>query len=291
MAEKPIEYRNMTKLIFGLGNAKLSKAIATFSLPSGHTCSGAKECLSKADRITGKISDGKHMNFRCFAATEEAVFPSVRKSRWDNYEKLKEARSIENMGQLIQDSLPKDINIIRLHVGGDFYSEAYFLAWLNVALNNPFIVFYGYTKMLPFLIKYKTYIPDNFRFTASKGGIYDNLISKNGLKYSEVVFSVKEAKQKKLEIDHDDSLCLKSSQSFALLLHSTQQANSLAASSMRALRKSGWYGYGKSQSKELKSKSFILYIPVISVNVTNKSIPFGIGEKGEKFVVDGLDTG
>ena len=33
--------------------------IYTISLPSGYTCPFAVDCLSKADRITGKITDGK----------------------------------------------------------------------------------------------------------------------------------------------------------------------------------------------------------------------------------------
>lgn len=33
----------MTKLTFGKGNAKLDKAIITFSLPAGYTCPGEDE--------------------------------------------------------------------------------------------------------------------------------------------------------------------------------------------------------------------------------------------------------
>ena len=57
------EIRPLLKFNFG-GNAKLSKEIVTFSLPSGYSCPGAKDCLAKADRETGKIIDGKHQKFR-----------------------------------------------------------------------------------------------------------------------------------------------------------------------------------------------------------------------------------
>ena len=73
------------KLKFGNPNAKLKQLtkklklkLSTFSLPSGHTCPGALDCLSKADRDTGKITDGKHTEFRCFQASAEAVYPSLR---------------------------------------------------------------------------------------------------------------------------------------------------------------------------------------------------------------------
>src|SRR5262245_37884234 len=67
-------------LRFGQGNAKLSQGITTFSLPAGWTCPAAKECLSKADRKTGHIKDGKHVKFRCYAASMECRRPSVRKA-------------------------------------------------------------------------------------------------------------------------------------------------------------------------------------------------------------------
>ncbi len=234
------------KLNFGLGNAKLSKAIATFSLPAGYSCCFAKDCLSKADRNTGKLTDSDTCKFRCFAASQECAYPSVRNARWNNFEMLKKAGSIEFMGKLIQKSLPYGLNIVRVHVSGDFFNEKYFLAWLNVAMNNPLVVFYGYTKATPFLVKYADYIPTNFRFTASKGGTNDNLIDKHDLKYAEVVFSNEEAHEKNLLIDHDDSLAFNSDKSFALLLHGMQPSNTPANKALNALRKQGIGGYGKS---------------------------------------------
>ena len=53
--------------------------IYSFSLPSGHTCPFALDCLSKADRITGKITDGLNTLFRCFQASIEAISPTARK--------------------------------------------------------------------------------------------------------------------------------------------------------------------------------------------------------------------
>ena len=122
-------------LRFGEPNAKL-KALAklknftlkTFSLPSGWTCPGAKECLSKADRATGKIKDGKDTEFRCFQASAEALYPSLRKMVWRNFDLIKEALlsawrykkdKVQTVANLICDSLPKKFDILRVHVGGD----------------------------------------------------------------------------------------------------------------------------------------------------------------------------
>jgi hypothetical protein len=227
---------NNNTLRFGAGNAKLSLGIATFSLPAGHTCPFAKECFSKADRLTGKITDGKHCAFRCFAASQEARHTSVRLSRWNNYDGLKNL-SVEAMTAKLQRSLPKGYAYVRVHVSGDFFSEKYFLAWLNIALNNPIVTFYGYTKATPFLVKYAKYIPRNFRFTASKGGTCDNLIAKHKLRSAEVVFSVKEAEEKGFQIDHDDSLAMSADKSFALLLHGTQPAGSKAGAAWNKIQK------------------------------------------------------
>ena len=91
-------------LKFGFENAKL-KGIWHFSLPSGWTCPAATVCLTKADRTTGKISDGKQQEYRCYAAMDEARYPSVRKARWHNFDLLKNL-SKDEMVELICDSLP-----------------------------------------------------------------------------------------------------------------------------------------------------------------------------------------
>lgn len=255
------------RLRFGEGNAKLAKSIATFSLPAGFSCPFAKDCLSKANRLTGKIIDGQHCQFRCFAASQECAFQSIRKSRWINFEMLKESESISAMANLIQRSLPYGINVVRIHVSGDYYNEKYFLAWLNVALNNPATVFYSYTKALPFVIKYRKHIPSNFRITASRGGTHDHLIGKYHLKSAEVVFSTEEARRKGLEIDHDDSLAILNRSSFALLLHGTQPAGSIANFAWQTIKKTEG-GYSEAKKLLKMDKPVTLYINQNSVKYT-----------------------
>lgn len=268
----------MTTLKFGNGNAKLSSNISTFSLPAGFTCTQADKCFAVANRLTGKITEGKNTEFRCFAASSEAIFQNARKSRWDNFELLKSAASIEKMAELIQTSIPFKLGIIRCHVAGDFFNEKYFLAWLNVAMNNNDLIIYGYTKCLNFLVKYKKYIPSNFRFTASKGGKLDSLIGKHKLKYAEVVFSVNEAKEKGLEIDHDDTLAIANKVSFALLLHGTQSSNSIASNALKQLKSQGLGFYNEDTKKEVAIKPVKIYITLDSVKTPSyKFIPYTKG--------------
>lgn len=245
----PMADTNKSKLKFGNGNSKLSPSIATFSLPAGHTCPFAKECLSKANILTGKIVDGKHCQFRCFAASQECLYASVRAQRWYNFNLLRTAKTVEKMGSLIQSSIPRGFEKVRIHVSGDYFSEAYFVAWLNVALNNPGTLFYGYTKAIPHLVKYRKAMPENFRLTASKGGTHDHLIKQYKLKFAEVVFSLEDAKAKGLPIDHDDGLAMFSDKPFALLIHGTQPAGTPAAQAWVKVQQSGIGGYGEKKTR------------------------------------------
>jgi len=243
------------KLHFGLGNAKLSMAIATFALPSGHACPFANECKSQSDLLTGKITDGPNCRFRCFSATNEARASTVRQARWRNFNMLREAKTVQAMADLINRSIPFGATYVRLHVAGDFYSEAYFKAWLNVAINNPAITFYGYTKSISYWVKYRAKMPSNFRLVASKGGLQDNLIAKYNLPYAEVVFSTEEARRKGLEIDHDDSHAIKADKAFALLLHATQPVGTVAADAWKVIMRTvGGYTRGKRRGGEPEKK-------------------------------------
>ncbi len=245
---------NLRLLKFSTENAKLGDKIATVSLPAGHSCPFAKDCYSKAHKHTGKIIDGKHCQFRCYSASQEALYPALRKARWHNFELLKETPKIKDCVKLITNSLPVGKSIIRPHVGGDYYNESYFLSWLNVAANNPKTLFYSYTKSLRFWVKYKSEVDSvpNFKLVASKGGKDDHLIEEHGLRFAEVVYSVEEAKEKKLEIDHDDSHAYASNKSFSLLLHNTQPTGTKAAEALKKLRKIGIGGYGQ-KNKPAKS--------------------------------------
>jgi hypothetical protein len=233
------------KLRFGRGNAKLDDAIFTFSLPAGHSCPFAQDCLAKADRFTGKVRDGADISFRCYAASMEARHRNVRDARWHNFELLRACGSKDDMVRLILDSLSPFAGFVRVHDSGDFYSQEYFDAWVEVARRRPQTTFYAYTKSLPYWVARLGEIPGNFVLTASLGGRHDSLVASFGLRRAEVVFSEEEAREKGLEIDHDDSHAMRAdSRSFALLLHGTQPSGTPAAKALSALRRAGEDGYG-----------------------------------------------
>jgi Gene product 88 len=236
----------MTTLFFGKGSnnnklrkleEKLGRKVYTFSLPAGYTCPGADKCLTKFDRSSGKIVDGSRQEFRCFAASMEAVFTGFRDNNSRNLELLKAAGNRENTRDLILASLPEKAQIVRIHVSGDFFSEEYLCAWIDVANARPDVQFYAYTKSLWFVVAHLKEIPSNLSITASEGGKWDSLIQENGLKSSRVVMSIEEASVLGLDIDLDDSHAAIGNDSFALLIHGQQRKGTKAAEALKLIGK------------------------------------------------------
>ncbi len=216
------------------------RKIYSLDLLSGWSCPMAVDCLSKV--VDGKIADGKFTKFRCFSASQEVVYPNVYNARKHNYDLLRACKSSDSMLQLLRESMPHNLGICRIHVGGDFFNRMYFLAWLSLAELNPDRLFYAYTKSLPYWLKYRHYVDSlpNFVLTASHGGRHDAMIAKENLRSAIVVFSEYQATLQGLDIDHDDSHAAdpsKKNNSFALLIHGTQPAGSEAASALQVLRK------------------------------------------------------
>ena len=241
----PIFFLMKAQLKFGDPNSKLKKMakklqlkLKTFTLPAGWSCPGADECLSRADRETGKVTDGDNTKFRCFMASAEARSPSLRKLVWHNFELIKTTLKdgVDVLADLICDSLPDKFDIMRVHVGGDYFNRDYFMAWCLVAERNPDKVFYSYTKSLAVLGGISR--PDNLVLTASRGGKHDDLIDRLGWKEALVVYSESEAEKLGLEIDHADTHAAFGKENFALLIHGTQPKGSAASQALSAIRRS-----------------------------------------------------
>ena len=231
-------------LKFGDPNAKLKKMIRkmgltlkTFTLPAGWSCPAAKDCLSKADRVTGKVTDGPDTIFRCFMASAEARSPSLRKLVWHNLGLVKDSLvdGVDACADLICESLPKKFDIMRVHVGGDYFNVKYLQAWIEVAKRNPDKVFYSYSKSLHLFKQFA--LPENLVLTASRGGKHDDLIDLHGWKEALVVYSEQEAIDKGLEIDHDDTHAAFGEENFALLIHGTQPKGSAASQALQAIKR------------------------------------------------------
>ena len=223
------------------------RKIYSLDLLSGFSCPFAKACLSKA--VLGKdgkrkIKDGPDNEFRCFSASQEAQYPNTYNARKHNFDLLRDADKIVGKYNLLNESMPDNLGICRIHVAGDFFNSDYFAAWVMLASENPDRLFYAYTKSLKYWIAVEDWIPHNLVLTASYGGRDDHLIATEGLRSAMVVFSEAEADRLGAEIDHDDSHAARPSlqdNSFALLLHGTQPAGTEAATALKELKGKGSY--------------------------------------------------
>lgn len=223
------------------------RKVYSFDLISGWSCPFAKDCLSKVHSIAGKrkVIDGPHTQFRCFSASQEALFTNVYNKRMGNYVDMKQYAKDGPfaVADYLDSNLPSNAGIVRIHVGGDMFNLNYFMGWLWTAVRNPSVLFYAYTKSLNFWVENIDIIPDNLVMTASYGGRLDHMIQQHKLRSAIVVYSENEAKQLGLEIDHDDSHAADPTkkESFALLIHGVQPANTNASEALKALKGKGSY--------------------------------------------------
>lgn len=222
------------------------RKVYSLDMLSGWTCPGACDCKSKVHIIENrkKLFDGPKTQFRCFSASQEALYTNVYNARLHNWNLMNSMKSQRQCRQLILNSLPNNLGINRYHVGGDFFKRTYLYAALDVAQIHPDKLFYAYTKSLHFLDGIDMIDPENgiilpnFLVTTSKGGKYDNLIPKLGIRTATVVFSENDTT---LPIDHDDSHAATMGGSFALLLHGVQPKGSEAAVALKELKGKGSY--------------------------------------------------
>lgn len=234
-------------LTFTHGNAKLNKGTVIFSLPAGFTCPGALDCLSMAvigDNGKRTIKDGEFTKFRCFAASSEVQYDACYNNRQNNFKTIVHALREGNCAVVINEALQKarkkSTKLVRIHESGDFFNAAYLQAWLMVALHNPDLKFYCYSKNLPLFVNLT--LPENFYLTASYGGKFDYLIDEGVFtRYSKVFLTDDDANAAGLEVDHDDSHCF-GDKPFALLVHGTQPKGSEAGKAIRERRKYNKFG-------------------------------------------------
>lgn len=237
--------KNTDLLKFGRSNKKLqeklrknnthpltgeSLKVVSFDLLAGITCPYAKVCqahISVDSTGKRKVIDGKDQTVRCYAVSLEAVYTNVYKAHLHNTNLLKACKTKEEIIDLISLSLPKRVNTVRIHSSGDYFTRAYFEAWVEVAKLNPMIHFYSYTKALPFVWANREVLKDlsNFKVTMSKGGHRDDLIEPlkaYGLYEAIMIHSKAEATRRGLDIDYDDTMAFNPSRDFGLLVHGTQ---------------------------------------------------------------------
>lgn len=74
----------------------------------------------------------------CYSVKSVKMYPSVKKCYTDNTNRL-------NNGERLPE-IPKNRNVVRMYVSGDFQSVWVISEWVRLARANKNVIFYGYTK-------------------------------------------------------------------------------------------------------------------------------------------------
>lgn len=131
------------------GNSKLKKdGIWSFGLVAVLCCPFADKCIKL-----------------CYARQGSYGFPCIRRHRLNNFKASQRQDFVEIMCDEIAQVKPA---VVRLHDSGDFYSREYLFKWIFIAIRNPNVIFYAYTKSFPLFVGVS--LPDNLIVIGSAGG-------------------------------------------------------------------------------------------------------------------------
>lgn len=184
-------------------NNKMKKASLktwNFDLPAIKTCPFADKCKTY-----------------CYATKGFYKMPVVKRKQEANLKASKSDLFIHLMNHEIGELKAKNkIDAVRIHSSGDFYNQEYLDKWIKIVEINPDIMFYAYTKSLPYFDKYHgtRLLPDNFSVIFSEGGKFDHLINARGLRKVSLVDSYS---SNALTSDSDDSMIVFSNENIELI--------------------------------------------------------------------------
>lgn len=148
--------------------------IANISLEGKKTCPFAKGCLGA--------------DYKCYAQKGAYSWPSVKNAYNKRYELTRRGDFVAIMNGSIK---KKKVDVLRLHDSGDFYSPAYLDKWVQIAKDNQDVIFYAYTKSIPFFKPSKKssttfLLPKNLIVIFSEGSSRDDLINTDQDRHSRI---------------------------------------------------------------------------------------------------------
>ncbi len=141
-------------------------------------------------KITCPFAD-KCIKF-CYAKKGAYVWSNVAKVFEQRYNLTKQKDFIEIMKAEI---IKKRVDFLRVHDSGDFYSNKYFLDWMQIAEQLPNVKFYAYTNSISIVKNNSDSIPNNFDFIFSDSGKQTNLIDKNKDRHTKIFKTETELKK------------------------------------------------------------------------------------------------
>ena len=158
----------------------------------------------------------------CYAQKGNYRFPSVKKGLNNRYELSKKDEFVTIMNANILLERPTHV---RIHDSGDFYSIAYLNKWVEIAKANKEVIFYAYTKSIPFFKPSKKsdtnfLLPKNLIIIFSEGSKKDNLINTTKDRHSRIFKDINEMiKQGYINASDNDLNAITDNKKVGLLLH------------------------------------------------------------------------
>jgi hypothetical protein len=230
-------------LRFSYGNDKLENLarmlklklhqVAGFGLLAGVTCPSADLCKARSLVVDNRRTLKKQGKYTCFMAALEVAFTNLyelHKANTIAVSRMPYEDIALHLNRAIYDN--GDLRVMRVDTSGDFYTEKYYRAWIEVATTHRDITFFGYTKELGYLLDLLQRRMHNFHFVYSYGGTSDPIAAKwPWLPYSKVVLNEQHAEDLGLPVacptpdSPDDYNYIINRKSFALLAHSTTKKN------------------------------------------------------------------
>jgi len=163
LADKLEKYDN---LYFSNNNGKLRKTSQftgykkdwsyTFSLPAGFTCPFAGTCINYCYALWN--NNFRHEYNNCNKHNYYLIYNNLINN------------GVNGAINIILQSIPSNAHLIRINESGDYFLYKYLLAWSEVAKIRKDIIFYSYTKSLPYLYQFLSRggeLSDNFKIVMS----------------------------------------------------------------------------------------------------------------------------
>lgn len=105
----------------------------------------------------------------CYARKGNFIFPNVAASHADKLQKVTQALEtaegraawVSAMTALLSRRVRREVPYFRIHVSGDFFDVEYFLMWLEVARNLPWIQFWAPTREAKIAVLAQRIAPPN----------------------------------------------------------------------------------------------------------------------------------
>jgi hypothetical protein len=191
-------------------NAKMKKTskennvnLYNFGIPAYKTASGKMTCPFAKDCVKF-----------CYAQKGAYSWSNVKPAFEKRYELTKDENFVSIMSDAIKGTKATHI---RIHDSGDFYSMDYIFNWFTIAVNNPNVTFYFYTKSISLFKGLE--LPKNMFSIYSYGSKNDSLINKAIDRHAVIFNSYEELNEAGYTDCSNNDLAIMKTKKVGLILH------------------------------------------------------------------------